>query len=327
MSIRGKFFPVGHGLTYAFKIGRFHLLFDIRKKCNFTELENFFDGKKEIDIMVISHFDVDHSDGIQKIRANGYKIKKVYIPYIGDDERLLLELIFAFTNRNFNNMLEDLGDVEIVEVRENEAYRFLIGKLDFWEFNVHNSAGNAPTVVKKILSELSAIGIQTNDDVRRNLHTKQAQIKQAYQNAVNNLNITSMFMDHGPIDESMIGISVYSGMEFTSQKREFSFNASGHFHSLITGDCNIAKNQSIVQRYADRLAYALVPHHSGIGEWNDCLCRNTDKVDWIVTISKIGVRPYGKVVSDIYSNDEKLFICDEKQEFEYLFITSGCFVF
>lgn len=139
---------------------------------------------------------MDHADRIQKLWTNGYENRKVYISCIDDDEKLLLELMFIFVNRNFNNMREYLGDTEIVDVREREEYCFSVGKF----------------------------------------------------------------------------------------------------------------------------AYALVPHHSGVGEWNDYLCRNTDKVDWIVTISEIGVRPYGKVVADIYSNDEELFICDGKQEFEYLFI-------
>lgn len=47
MSIRAKFFPVGHGLTYAFKIGTFHLLFDIRKNCDFNELELFLMGTRK----------------------------------------------------------------------------------------------------------------------------------------------------------------------------------------------------------------------------------------------------------------------------------------
>lgn len=47
MSIRAKFFPVGHGLTYAFKIETFHLLFDIRKNCDFNELELFLMGTRK----------------------------------------------------------------------------------------------------------------------------------------------------------------------------------------------------------------------------------------------------------------------------------------
>jgi len=65
----------------------------------------------------------------------------------------------------------------------------------------------------------------------------------------------------------------------------------------------------------------LVPHHSGLKEWDDYICQDTDKVVWIVTISQIKSRPYGQVVSDIYSNNEELYICDKTKFFEYELIS------
>ncbi len=56
MDIRGKFFSVGHGLTYAFKISDVigvndvHLLYDINRECDMKELEYFY-GNKEIDYL------------------------------------------------------------------------------------------------------------------------------------------------------------------------------------------------------------------------------------------------------------------------------------
>lgn len=54
MDIRGKFFPVGLGLTYAFKISDVigvndvHLLYDINRKCDMKELEIFMEIKRLI---------------------------------------------------------------------------------------------------------------------------------------------------------------------------------------------------------------------------------------------------------------------------------------
>ena len=325
MEIKGKFFAVGHGLTYAFKIDSFHVLFDIKKNCDFDELRDFY-GNKNIDILVISHFDTDHSDGIQELYKQGFTMKRIYIPYIDDDEKLVLELMFLYFNRDYNSEREALGNTEIIEVRELEIY-----KTDFWEFNIHNSkekekrkgkgkvTGTPSADVAKIIKSLNAIGITTKDDVRRNLKAKQDDIKAAYKNVKGDLNLTSLFMEHGPIDEKSIKESTYSGLEFKSKKVKKGKN--DYVHSLITGDCNLLNNKSVIKGYLNKLGYVLVPHHSGLKEWDDYICQDTDKVVWIVTISQIKSRPYGQVVSDIYSNNEELYICDKTKFFEYELIS------
>ena len=97
MDIRGKFFPVGHGLTYAFKIGDVsgvndvHLLYDINRKCDMKELENFY-GNKVIDYLILSHLHADHMDGVGKLCKAGFKVKKIYIPYLDNDEKIFVEM-------------------------------------------------------------------------------------------------------------------------------------------------------------------------------------------------------------------------------------------
>ena len=66
LEAEAKFFPVGHGLTYAFKIGDFHVLFDINSQCDLNALASFY-GDKEIDIMVLSHFHEDHVNGVEEL--------------------------------------------------------------------------------------------------------------------------------------------------------------------------------------------------------------------------------------------------------------------
>ena len=239
-------------------------------------------------------------------------MKRIYIPYIDDDEKLVLELMFLYSNRDYNSEREALGNTEIIEVRELDIY-----KIDFWEFNIHNSKGNSSAKVANIIKNLNAIGITTKDDVRRDLKAKKDDIKKAYKKVKINLNLTSLFMEHGPVDERSIKESTYSGFEFKSKKVKKGKN--DYVHSLITGDCNLLNNRIVIYGYLNKLGYVLVPHHSGLKEWNDYICQNTDKVVWIVTISQIRTRPYGQVVSDICSNNEELYICDKTEIFEYEF--------
>jgi len=99
-----------------------------------------------------------------------------------------------------------------------------------------------------------------------------------------------------------------------------SFNYKvGKYHSLISGDCNFSKNSTIISTYIDQLAYALVPHHSGLTEWDDYICDNNGDVVWIVTINNVASRPYAKIVRDIYKKGNELFVCDHVNTFCYNF--------
>lgn len=137
MKTKGKFFAVGHGLTYALKVEDIHVLFDINKRCNIEELEKFY-GNKIIDVLVISHFDEDHSDGIKKLYDNNFNIKRVYIPYIGNDEKLIIELYFYFNGMDYNNIMRLLREhnVEIIEVEGEISI-----SVELWEINIHQSKG------------------------------------------------------------------------------------------------------------------------------------------------------------------------------------------
>lgn len=166
-----------------------------------------------------------------------------------------------------------------------------------------------------MIKNLNSIGISTNDDVRNKLKTHQANIKKAYNKVKKNLNYTSLFMEHGPVNGKNITDNQFCGMEFISKAEKSGSNECTH--SLITGDCNLKNNELVIKRYLDKLGYVLVPHHSGVKEWSDYICKNTSNVVWIVTISEIKSRPYGLIASDIYFSNEELYICDKEHEFEY----------
>ena len=245
--------------------------------------------------------------------GSGFSIDKIYIPYIGAEKETILYFILQYKDRN-NNIMEEIqrNDTRIIEVAEAEE----IFPVPFWKFNIHQSKF-ASYYVEEIIEKLNEIGIRTKADVNRVLATKQPQIKNAYKKVIHNLNLTSLFLEHGPVDDSSIKESVYRGSEFISGAIKEDINIK--MHSLITGDCNLSVNISTINRYADILGYILVPHHSGSDEWDTFLCESTKPAVWIVTISEVRSRPYGLVVHDIYSNNCELYICDKVKPFEYRF--------
>lgn len=317
MEIQAKFFPVGHGLTYAFKVDKCHVLFDINKRCDFDNLEAFF-GNKTIDVMIISHFHTDHTNGIKELYRRGFNIKKIYIPYADDDITLFYELYFWRRGYDFNEFRRSLDGTEVIPVEGTLYYEYsLIRKI--WNFNIHQHRGNEDTMIRDIKDGLKKLGLLTNDDIRKNLSKMESDIKNVYMAATRKkLNITSIFLAHGPA-ENVVQSSEFIGLEYMSRNPKKDNQTK--FYSLITGDCNLEENKSIIEGYAPDLGYVLVPHHSGINEWASylCECKDNSGISWIVTISEVRSRPYGLVVSDIYRNHQELYICDAKSEFVYSF--------
>lgn len=317
MDIRGKFFAVGQGLTYAFVVDQAHVLFDINKKCDFAALESFY-GSKQIDIMILSHFHMDHMDGVKKLYAEGFKIRKIYIPYITEDEKMIYMLMYIDQDRNFEEetavLYDSEYDVVIERVRDTTVFA-----LACWQFDIYNSQGNAKSVIKRILAGLKSIGIHNQADLKNKLSTQLNKIMTVYKNLKVDLNLTSMFMVHGPAKGICVKKSCYCGKPFIFPRNLTRLITSGHYHTLISGDCNLSKNRPILKKYSKMLAYALVPHHSGVKEWADYICKNSNEMVWIVTINVISSRPYGKIISDIYSNGDELYICDSCTEFKHAF--------
>lgn len=94
--------PVGQGLFYSGKIThnsevKFRMVFDcgsISAGAGQEEVKIYRDSdflnKKVLDLLVISHFEQDHVNHIEKLLADGIKVKKLVMPFITFSERLFL---------------------------------------------------------------------------------------------------------------------------------------------------------------------------------------------------------------------------------------------
>ncbi|MDN4862799.1 MBL fold metallo-hydrolase [Priestia megaterium] len=95
MSTKGEFvtYPVGQGLFYAGKLIKgykeFNFIYDCGSrqkepliKCITEYKSSFVSTKtKEIDMLVISHFDMDHVIGLKDL-AKYFIIKRIFLPYL-----------------------------------------------------------------------------------------------------------------------------------------------------------------------------------------------------------------------------------------------------
>lgn len=365
-TIRGRYFPVGHGLTYGFKIEDYHILFDIARPTKMSslicDLKSFF-GNQSIDILTLSHFHYDHINGIKELMDSGFSFDKIFIPYVKDEQMPIINLSYIYsvvsvksrTNRDGSEreiiaeVLNEYSDYDIendslferdliattdrherqigiqkVKNRSDNKYKSYdpsIINVNGWRFHYMNSDCFDTKIITKFYKELSDIGIYGAADVKKQIYSKYKDIKKIYEKVFKNLNLTSMFLVHGPIDSSSIEKTKYEGQIYYKNPR-YRFDEQNTFHSFISGDMylNERNNQRKIDPYIDKIKYALIPHHSSASSWSDYICSRNKDVLWIVTISKVGSRPYGQVVKDIYENEQEIYICDSIKSFDYEFI-------
>ncbi len=91
------FREVGKGLCYTGRIHNFQFMYDCGSQ-NPTHLKNILDRliKQKrlvsLDLLVISHFDQDHMNGVDHLLKNGIIPQTVVIPYVTASERLMLAI-------------------------------------------------------------------------------------------------------------------------------------------------------------------------------------------------------------------------------------------
>ncbi|WP_157456865.1 MBL fold metallo-hydrolase [Carnobacterium maltaromaticum] len=92
-------YPVGQGFFYSGSIQNFQLVYDCGTEGNVTDLKYLIDfyfeeinKEKTIDMLVVSHFDNDHVNGLPYLLSK-CTVKKMYIPYYEIEDLLVLNLI------------------------------------------------------------------------------------------------------------------------------------------------------------------------------------------------------------------------------------------
>ncbi|MES2654055.1 MAG: MBL fold metallo-hydrolase [Bacteroidota bacterium] len=132
-----SFYPVGQGCFYAGKImNKFTVVFDCGSISRRIYLDNAIDAfklkHKKIDLLVISHFDEDHVNGVADL-LNGTPCGKVVIPYYDPILRLTLygdsnsdnEDYISFLTNPTEFFLSDRFNVDEVIIIGNNGETFI----------------------------------------------------------------------------------------------------------------------------------------------------------------------------------------------------------
>lgn len=135
-----KLWPVGQGLFYTGEIKSEGKAFNFVYDCGGNEsiITKMVDkyipySDKYIDMLVISHFDNDHINGLPLLLKKVNKINKLFIPYCGDIASYLLLVSYIYGNgSSFSNKINDIILVRTSELEEENRL------IDFEELRLEN---------------------------------------------------------------------------------------------------------------------------------------------------------------------------------------------
>lgn len=137
IGLRSRFtlWPVGQGLFYSGAIGyqdnSFKFIYDcggdsqtISQEVN-SCLKKF---KNEIDMLVISHFDSDHINGLPTLFNRVKRINRIFIPYYGNFSSYLL--LVAYVYGNGGTLSDKVNEIILVNTTESEGKEIMLNEVD-----------------------------------------------------------------------------------------------------------------------------------------------------------------------------------------------------
>ena len=124
-----KLWSVGQGLFYTGKIQSESKSFNFVYDCGgsneniiseaIDDYLNDFNPQKEIDFLIISHFDRDHINGLHHLLKNINKIKKIFIPY--SDTFNSYFLLIAYLYGNNGDLSEKVDNIILVNTSQSKG--------------------------------------------------------------------------------------------------------------------------------------------------------------------------------------------------------------
>lgn len=158
-----NFNPIGQGCFYTGYISinqlKFNFVYDCGTDSKMEYLENRIDIYKaklvenQLDLLIISHFDADHVNGVIRL-LNGIRCKKLVIPYYEPIERLLLYTTTTSDNDDYRLMLQNPINFFSGE-RFNIDEIILVGGPDDDDENSNDETIPKPPRDKKSLNKLN----------------------------------------------------------------------------------------------------------------------------------------------------------------------------
>lgn len=276
-------FPVGQG-GFAFEnIGTTSIVYDCGSISSPARLEMYIDclkahDIKQIDYLFISHFDIDHVNGIQYLLSSGIKVVNAVMSAIPKDLRIVYNAATDGAYLAMRQLLKQ-NECEILEINEETQQKKISESNQLWEWIAKSmlSSSDLQNLRQELLNNSIDIKLLKNTEY---LEQQKVDINNAFK---------TVFGPLGPNSKGLIVLSQKTQnaqMDSTCLDHIYSYSlcrlchplchehryfvSSLHYTScLYTGDTRI-KTQKEIQtitdflqryRYEQALSIMQLPHH------------------------------------------------------------------
>jgi hypothetical protein len=311
-----KLCNAGQGLFYIGEIDRskgekFKFIYDCGGNNISGAINQHITKGEVIDMLVISHFDDDHINGLPDLFNKVDKIKKIFIPYYRGIEDYLLLMAYIYGNgatfdkvdeivlvnssegvedeQDFNEIItEEVPDINrynLPNVKAGIIRNKVLSVEKKWIFKFYNA--RISTDINTVISDINNLISNNNrkdleELLKLNLNAAKVGLRTIYSNycssKYNNSkqNQSSLCLYHAPMERETCGI------HFMSYDRVYfrSCIETPCLGTMLTGDISL-KTKKKIQNYDDFIkryekeAYNtgifLLPHHGANNNWNSLI--------------------------------------------------------
>lgn len=356
MNIKRTFHPIGQGAFYTerhvYNGTKFNIVYDCGsstlsvKQLDRKIKSTFLEGE-QIDILFISHFHADHTNGIRTLSEH-CKIKRVVIPYIENDSKIILK-VANLLERNFSDtsLIDSPEDffgenVPIIRIRQSELNLnsdginvndtiiitdivgssindsgtiFIPFKAVEWYFIPFNYLQESRKI--QFENALNSVGLDfTEIDTINKINKNKKEIKEAYELVEGKLNINSMILYSGTSKED--SIYCYQCQGYHNYRHRFSFEINSG--CLYMGDLDLNQPKIVddiiakFKNFYPFIGILQIPHHGSILNFNSSVLEKNISCAVISFGTKNNYgHPSDKVIEEVVSNHIYPYLVTEDQ--------------
>lgn len=336
-SIQRIFHPVGQGAFYTERHGNFNFVYDCgalpKRKSAEKIVKNAFLEKEHIDLLVLSHFDADHINLVETLKAN-CKIDTVWLPLMKPENITCIKDVYNGLQLDVNTQVFETPEqffegATIVQVSEYNPETPKPGDINYGNLRKDIESGSKVGIKsgsgkqdwcyipfnikreersKQFEVELKKYSLSINEIKNQGLTyviANKKNIKKAYDAVEGKINANSLMVFSVPLN------GMVDRFYQRSHNRCCTYCIFGGYVKclagcLYTGDSGKDGFEAVQRNYNNELLKVgtiQIPHHGSVISFHNGLVKERNKV----CIISHGLRnnfghPSGQVISEIISH-------------------------
>jgi beta-lactamase superfamily II metal-dependent hydrolase len=344
--IKRIFHPIGQGAFYSERHDNFTIVYDCgnsSRGLTSPVVAQAFNKKDDIiNILFISHFDWDHISKIKALEDHTKKIERVVMPYLHDNEKILLSNIYnamgesesailvskpenyfrkgteityvRSADENDQNNNNEPIPIEKLSKKINSSTPILIHLDEDWIYIPYNNCYKERN--NTLTNELKKKGFDVDQLIKDPQYAldqittmdQKNKIKEIYKKFDGNINQNSMMLYSGPKNYNH-----FYFLNNSNKPSNFSITNFNHYYlkdqrvaCIYTGDAdlNVSDIRTIFIDFWYNVGTIQIPHHGAITSFNAKILQNGNFF-CPISFGKYNIygHPSSKVLGDILANN------------------------